>query len=637
MAIANMKLVKIEGPIANFDIISQNCIINRNFHPENAMEMMHHSKVLHHMEGTNPYLVSLSKIQSLADRLGIKLDFRDFKTAETPYSVTYFEDLYDKLEKLDSSKSLLTKSMEENKQILKQLDHINNVNAELHDFFEVEYCRFRFGRIPREIYDSFSDYIEKQQGFFFIPTSIEHEFVYGMYLALRKNVNKTDAFFASMRFERIYIPDKVHGTSDVASEFITGEIANAKEELVILEAELAQIKNNETETFLSNYSHLRYLSDTFELRKYSATTGDTFFLFGWVPEEHAPDFIANLKNYPSVTFVSDFSDSMTEASPPVKLKNHWFFRPFEPFVEMYGRPSYNEVDPTPLMTIIYTLLFGIMYGDVGQGLLLSLFGFLMWRIGRNWLGKVLIYAGIAGTGFGFVYGSVFGFEHLLPFGFKVLESSSNTDLILRLTVYVGIAIIVLVMSANIFNGFKQKDYEKALFSPNGIAGVVFYLSIMVLVLPMLGFLEAQSTSGAFMVFGIALPLMLIIFRNPLGKLVSGRKDWLPESFVDFLLENVFELIELLLSYISNTISFMRVGIFALSHAGMMMVVFLLAGESENIVVIAIGNLVVMGIEGLLVGIQVLRLNFYEMFGRFFSAEGRAYEPIVIDYKSQILN
>ena len=91
----------------------------------------------------------------------------------------------------------------------------------------------------------------------------------------------------------------------------------------------------------------------------------------------------------------------------------------------------------------------------------------------------------------------------------------------------------------------------------------------------------------------------------------------------------FELFETLLSYFSNTLSFVRIGAFAVSHAAMMEVVLMLAGAEEgspNWVVIVLGNLFVCLMEGLVVGIQVLRLEYYEMFSRFYKGSGRAFDP-----------
>ena len=97
----------------------------------------------------------------------------------------------------------------------------------------------------------------------------------------------------------------------------------------------------------------------------------------------------------------------------------------------------------------------------------------------------------------------------------------------------------------------------------------------------------------------------------------------------FFVQGVFELFEVCLSYFSNTLSFVRVGAFAVSHAAMMEVVLMLAGAeagTPNWLVVVLGNLFVCGMEGLIVGIQVLRLEYYELFSRFYRGTGREFKP-----------
>ena len=123
-------------------------------------------------------------------------------------------------------------------------------------------------------------------------------------------------------------------------------------------------------------------------------------------------------------------------------------------------------------------------------------------------------------------------------------------------------------------------------------------------------------------------------KEPLSKLLSGDPDWRYFEIGEVFGTGFFELFETLLSYLTNTLSFMRVGAYAITHVGLMMVIQMLAGSGLNPVVIVLGNLFVMGFEGLLVGIQVLRLEFYELFGRFYDDGGIPYSPSIIDYSTR---
>ena len=203
--------------------------------------------------------------------------------------------------------------------------------------------------------------------------------------------------------------------------------------------------------------------------------------------------------------------------------------------------------------------------------------------------------------------------------------------IILFAVVIGLTLIMLAMMLNIYSGFKQRNYESAVFGPNGIAGLVFYGSLV------LGFgcqllFDVHVLNLPYVLLLIVLPLVVIFFREPLGKLMAGEKDWKPEKWGEFIIQNFFEEFEILLSYVSNTMSFLRVAAFVLVHAGMMMAVFAIAelfGPLGFTIAVIIGNALVMGMEALLVSIQVMRLEFYEMFSRYYVGDGRAFQPLSV--------
>ena len=131
-------------------------------------------------------------------------------------------------------------------------------------------------------------------------------------------------------------------------------------------------------------------------------------------------------------------------------------------------------------------------------------------------------------------------------------------------------------------------------------------------------------------FGV--PLILMVLKEPLAKKIEKSTEKMTEGKVMFFVQGFFELFETLLSYFSNTLSFVRIGAFAVSHAAMMEVVLMLAGAeagTPNWLIVVLGNLFVCGMEGLIVGIQVLRLEYYEMFSRFYKGNGREFKPYKI--------
>ena len=193
----------------------------------------------------------------------------------------------------------------------------------------------------------------------------------------------------------------------------------------------------------------------------------------------------------------------------------------------------------------------------------------------------------------------------------------------------GMALILLAMVFQIINAKKRGDKENLFFSPNGVAGLVFYgFLVLTIVLYMTGH---KTPGNIMMVIFLGIPVILFLLKEPLGQLVEGKKPKAEGGVGMFLVQGFFELFETMLSFFSNTMSFVRIGAFAVSHAAMMEVVLMLGGITDgagnpNWIIIVLGNIIVCGLEGLVVGIQVLRLEYYEMFSRFYTGSGREFHP-----------
>ena len=278
-----------------------------------------------------------------------------------------------------------------------------------------------------------------------------------------------------------------------------------------------------------------------------------------------------------------------------------------------------------------------MFGDVGQGIVLAILGFLMWKLKKMALGKILIPCGIAATLGGFVYGSVFGNETLLDPLYTALGMSGKPvevmDSVIGLLIFsigIGVVLVIVAMLMNVFVSIKRKQIGRAVFHHNGVMGILLYASLVTLVVQL--FTGTTVVPTAALIAIIIASVILLFFEGILVNLIDDRQHWRPESWGDYILENLFELLDYFISYMSNTISFLRVGAFVLVHAAMMTVVFAIA--QGNIIVIVLGNILVMALEGLLTGIQALRLEFYEMFSRFYEGEGRPFEGVKIAYKER---
>lgn len=637
MSLEKMELVKITGQLEQLDTVIMNCCMDGNFQAEQALQYVSNIKGFSPLNEENPYSAPLQKIIDIATASKYKFDKVDDSglTLQNSELDEYVKQMEETLGALQAQRAELRDQIAAWNQSISELEHFTGLGIELDEVFACEFIKVRFGRLPKESFEKLDSYKSNPYVLFF-PCSTDAVGYWGVYFAPLEAAQEIDRIFASLYFERLMIPSTA-GTPENGIADLMNQIDEAEKSIEKLTHEIQKFWDAEFDKVQMIYTRLSRQSATFELRRYACKYGSGFYYIGWVPESAKKALHGRLKKIKDITFKIEKPEEADKTKPPVHLKNNRFFRPFEFFVEMYGLPSYGEIDPTPFFAVTYIILFGIMFGDFGQGLVLSLAGYIMWKWKKMGVGPILVRCGFSSAFFGLVFGSVFGYEHVLdPLYQNVLGlkekpfevmASENINTIIFTAIGIGVVLVVLSMALNVYSSIKQKHWGEALFSNNGLAGIVFYISIIYMVVSML--LLGGKISVFYVLGLIVLPLILMFLKEPLSGLIEGRPDWKPESIGDFILQNIFELLEYVLSYVSNTVSYLRVGAFVLVHAGMMMVVFALASTSNavvNIIIVIIGNVLVIALEGLLTAIQVLRLEYYEMFSRYFQGEGRKFEP-----------
>lgn len=631
MSVQAMKFVTVTGPRKEFDQVVRRCIVDQPFHPESVLQVMHRNTRLRALNLSNPIMPLLRQAEEVLTRLELQPEYRPFSEgAELEEGQKYLDDLTEKLDQMDQWEEALKQEAADDRSSVSQLEKLSSLSVQLDTLRNMDHLIFRFGHLPEDSYRTFSEVLDKREDCFFFPTHTENSQVYGCYFALKSREEKVDALFASMHFVPVPLNDRLGGTAQEAIAALRHEMEDDEQALEQLKTQRAELAGQQQEHLLSLRAWLCRENQVMEMRRFGARSKETFYLMGWVPEEDLQDFLARLDSYGKLDYVVDKAEE-TELTPPTKLKNSLLGRIFEPFLRMYGLPNYHEYDPSLFMAITYCIFFGIMFGDVGQGLGLALIGLFLATKKKMWLGKIIVCCGLSSTVFGFVYGSVFGFEEILP-GFKILEGS-NVVYLLVASLAMGVVMLAFVMVLNVLNGIRQHDFDKIFFGPNGLAGMVFYLGLIIgaVVTLLTGYNMFRLW---YVLIVLVLPLILILFREPLSALAEGKEDWKPESLGGLLVSGFFELFETLLSFLTNTLSFLRVGAYAITHVCLMLVIHTMAGANLNPIVLILGNLFVMGFEGLLVGIQVLRLEFYELFGRFYQDSGREYCPRLVDYTTK---
>ena len=636
MSVVPMKMLTVAGPAGAIDDVICTCLINQQFHPVEASTVAGKSMKLTPLAWSNPWQELLSTAQKRMEEMEIPFGFQDFRQAQLTRenAAEWLDTLSQQKAAFDQKEHLLTTQIRENTQAVEDLQRFAGLPSNLTDIYHLGYVRFRFGRMLREAFDSLNVKLGEKDEIILYPTELGQDFVYLCYVTPKSCAAKSDRFMDSLGFERMRLTDHVSGTPEDSARLLEGDTQSCQQALSQLHEEYEGWKHENSLRLQTVYSYLRFMYAAGEIKKYAALAEDqTFLLCGWIPSRELPKLHEAFGAFPDVMLAEDDPGAVKSETPPVKLKNNFWARLFQPFTEMYGLPAYNEFDPTFLMAITYSILFGIMYGDVGQGLVLIALGVFLYKKKGMWLGGILGSVGVFSTIFGFVFGSFFGYEHLIP-GFHVLDSGANATRILLVSAAIGVVTITAMMLINIANGIRQKDIKKIFFTNNSVAGIIFYLAVVIGAVVMLTTGVKVFTPVYIIVF-IVLPVLVMFCQEPLGKLAAHKKDWKPDSIGSFIAENFFEMFEVILSYVTNTVSFLRVGAYAICHAGMMLVVYTLAGDPASPVVLVIGNILVMGIEGLMVCIQVLRLEFYEMFGRFYESGSREFTPALVDYTKKI--
>ena len=651
--IEKMKFLSITGPKADIDRVVNTYLSKYEIHLENALSELTTVQNLTPFLEINPYKEALNTANLFCEELNsFAADTVKAETAQAAAQTMDVETALDTIRRiqtdyqdLDQKRADLENQLTTVDESLRVIRPFRNLDFDISSILKFRFIRFRFGRIGKEYYQKFERYIYDNLDTIFIKCDEDDQYIWGMYFVPEPESQKVKAVYSSMHFEKIYMPDSYEGTAREAFEQLA-----QKRSLILSDFNTVNQKRNDflishCREILAAQAAIARLSGNFDIRKLAACTkgkgeNDIFYILcGWMTEKDAHSFQTDIKDDSKIFCIIDGEDDEhiqpeTHQQPPTKLKNPKLFKPFEMYINMYGLPAYNEMDPTWFVAITYSFIFGAMFGDAGQGLLLFIGGFLLYKFKHIALAGIISCAGVFSTIFGILFGSFFGFENLFPaLWLRPMNNMMTVPFIGKLnTVFIvaigfGMGLILLCMIFNILNAWKAHDTEHIWFDTNSVAGLVFYGSATVSIALILTGHTLPGGILLFIMFGI--PLILIFFKEPLTALVEKKSEVMPKEKGMFIVQGLFEMFEVLLSYFSNTLSFVRIGAFAVSHAAMMEVVLMLAGFESghlNWIVVILGNLFVSGMEGLIVGIQVLRLEYYEMFSRFYKGTGRKFEP-----------
>lgn len=662
MAVVKMEMMNIVGHLDHLDNLMREIVLLANVHPVDAMHEINASNFkLCMLEENVDGIVNMCDIKPYQDKKDYKslkkklehlmdsLDMLSQVTIADSYENYKLEDIISNVDVIYEKFMTLTKEMVLLSDELKKIQQfgvlkiVDEVEINLRELKDMQFFNFRIGVLKSK------DSIKLSFNYENISVAVLHIGIFAgdevyMIVSPKELELETQRILTSVYFKEIEVMDEYLNYPKVALADMEKRRSEIESKLSEHQKEIDSFNQEFGPIVQESYNQLMMELKVDGIKHELAYTSSFFYFSGWVPvsmKEKIKVLFGIKYGSAIILEFEKIEDIESNLIPPTKLKNNWFLEPFELLVKMYGTPSYNEVDPTMFLAITYMLLFGAMFGDFGQGLVLILAGVLLQKKGVSKLGTaILTRLGISSMVFGFFYDSFFGYEHVISelvgsiFGVSLTETIfirpiENINTLLVASITLGVFLLMISFGYSIFNKLKQQNIQEGIFGRNGVVGLTLYMLLICYVLNIM--IPTLQIPTLILKIGIAVMVLSIIFREPLTNIIRRKRPLYHESASEYYLESGFDVLETFLSLLSNTISFIRVGAFALNHVGLFIAFHTMAeiigGTTGNIAMFIIGNLIVIFLEGLIVFIQGLRLVYYEIFSKYYIGDGIEFEAV----------
>ena len=539
----------------------------------------------------------------------------------------------------------------------------SNLQVSYSELEHLSFLSLRIGRIPEDKFEDLKDRLEGSAVVIKLGNDASHILV----ASSKKGRFALDAELKNHNFVELEVPADFKGVPESALKGLEEKKLQAEKQLEELNTE----KANFAETHRAQLEHLlgcfTIAVQIEDVTRRLESTELVYRITGWIPSAETESYMKGLdeltegriaiRAYEPYEVPSVISG---KEQVPVKLEHGKLVKSFERMIFSYGSPVYGAIDPTPFVAVFFTILFGIMFGDFGQGLFFVLFGILMAckviKVGVwNKFAPIFMAIGVSSSIMGLLTGEFFGTESVLePFAefvtglfgkphapiLHLMPSADPKSIYVMFGVFgvavaIGFVINTCGLLLNIINNFMRKKYAEAIFGKNGIAGAVFFWYVVALVLRIV---LAKHTVAAYDIIIIAVSLFFAAFAEPFERAMEGKKPLFENGFGTYIISSLVEIIEVISGYLSNTVSFVRVGAFALSHAVLNFTILTLTNmvggpdSIGGIIVLIAGNALIIVLEGMIVAIQVIRLQYYEFFSKFFHETGKEFKPFRFELK-----
>ena len=588
--------------------------------------------------------------KDIFDKLQLVRNFLDIEDVEdygedfslpTEQDVTRATQIIDAVDDLRKRETEATEEKKRFEDAYKEALSFANLKVPYSQLDHLSFLSLRIGKIDPKVYEDLAFSVGTRG--IIIPLGEDKSKI--LAASSKKGRFALDSELKKFGFNALEIPENFQGIPDDVLSSMQIETLKAKELLESIQQERKNFADTHKDELISLLRHYSVGMQVQAVQDKLESTQLVYRITGWIPLANSRDVMNDL-------------DELTEGRIAI--------RQFNPN-EVPSVKSGREKVPVKLNhgKIFFTLLFGLMFGDAGQGLVFLILGILMttkvikkFPVLGSGFGPIFICIGISSTIMGILTGEFFGNGEVLEpvsrflkglFGdtshgpiLHLMPSASSIDKLfyfLIFTMGVGFIINSIGLVINIINNFSLGRIGKAIFSKTGICGTIFFWYVVYVAVKALVF---KSPVGIFDFVVLGVCLLGIFFSEPLTHLVEGHRPILENGLVATLVEGVVELLEVVSSYLSNSVSFLRVGAFALAHAVLGYIIFTMTsliqsnggwgGTAGSIAVSIFGNLLVIVLEGMIVAIQVVRLQYYEFFSKFFTETGREFEPFEFKYK-----
>ncbi len=510
------------------------------------------------------------------------------------------------------------------------------------------------GKVPLAKRQTFTDEI-KRLPVLNLVLGEDEECSHHLLLFMKRDRDALDRILAQAGWAKFELPGEMLSQQKNLLRELTGKLEALQGEQARLQDQVDELVKGQRDHLSQTWTQLRINELCARIQVNFQTSSRAILFAGWLPASKKDSLTE------AVTQASEGRCYLEWAEPrsseqigeeiPVQFKNPKALGPFQMLVSNFGVPEYGTIDPTPFVMPLYLAMFGLMFADAGQGVVLAILGALGIRSfkrdaakkGMEQLCWLIVWCGISSIVFGVLLGSYFGMQWFKPLWFDfhgiVLGHEAHgmvSDVldILAVTIHFGIAVILLGLGFNWINLVRMRRYDELIFDKGGLLGGWIYLGGIYIAAQYVSSGYKSFPSGNVMFLLTGLPALLLFIKEPYHYVTHGSHDEnkppIMMAVMNWLMEWVVELLEIFSGYLSNTLSFMRVAGLGIAHVCLMVSFFTLAdmaGGLFGIVILILGNVLVIGLEGLSAGIQALRLNYYEFFTKFFHGSGKLHTPI----------